>query len=237
MKTVVLIALAITCAPLIMGGFHQAPPTHAPPSLSPGCGGISGYVFDSGGKPVTNAEVYAEIVNDAPFVGRRPTAETDKDGRFFIKDASPGLNRLYALKEEEGYPDTSYRVYRTANSPPPPEILVTEGRITEGVVIRFGQKCETLLGTILDVDTLQPVKYAKVTFYSPDDPLTLISSGSGAEGKFETLLPPVSVNIKVSAQDYNEVSGFSVQALLKSTYSGDGSKKLNEITIYLRRSK
>jgi hypothetical protein len=237
MKILIIITIAIVGLTCITGFSYQSRHTSVPQRVSPGLGGITGYVFDVDGKPVANAEVYVEILDGAPFVGMRPTTETDKDGKFFIGNAKPGLNRILALKEEDGYPDTSSSLYQTTAIQASPEIVVIEGQIIDGVIIRLGQKCEKLSGSVIDAETGKPVKYATIKIYRADDPNIYIHFGSGAEGKFERLLPPVTINIKVTAQDYEEARDLDVRALMESVPSQIAAKNSNRLTIQLHRTK
>jgi Carboxypeptidase regulatory-like domain len=200
-----------------------------------GFGGLTGYVFDADGKPVANAEVFALLAEGSLLIGRRPTAETDKDGKFVLNHVKAGLNRVFAFKEQNGYPDTSFAFYQL-NSVATPEIYVREGHVVSGVIVRLGQKSEMLSGAVLDADSRSPIKHAQITLYWASNPSIYLSFSSDAEGKFARLLPPIPIQIKASARGYQE-SRINIQALTKSDQLKTANKNPNEITVLLRSVK
>ncbi len=237
MKTLFLITLIIASAICSTALLHQSQSESSLRKIEPGFGGLTGYVYDPDGRPVTNAEVYVEALDDAPFVGIRPRSSTDETGKFFIDNAKPGLNRVYASKEEDGYPDPSFPIYRDPDAPPP-EILVREGQITSGVIVRLGQKCEKLLVSVIDAETHSLIKHATITIYPTNNPNIRSSSAPDATGHFEILTPLAPANIRASAEGYGDANNLNVQALLESVRSRDAqSQRVNEITILLRRAK
>lgn len=235
MKIFTLIISTLASALCIMALFHQGRSAGSPQSVSPGFGGITGHVFDAEGNPVANAEVFAQLADGTPLVGRRAETETDKDGKFFINNVKPGLNRVFALKPEDGYPDTSSPLYRT-NSQATTEIFVLAGQVISGVIVRLGQRCEKLVGSVVDAGTNSPIKYAQITLHKADNPAIYISFSSDADGKFERLLPPIPIQIKATARGYEE-SRINIPALMKSDRAKTALKNPNEITILLRRVK
>ncbi len=236
MKTLLLVILVIAGATFITGFPQQSRSTTSLEYVAPGFGGISGYVFAPDGKPLANAEVCAEALDNAPFVGRMPRSSTDEDGKFFISNARPGSNRVYAFKEEDGYPDPSFSIYRDASTPPP-QVVVRKGDITRGVIVHLGRKCEKLLVSVIDADTHNPIKRATITIYSANNLSIRSSSASDAKGKFEILLPRVPARLKVMADGYEEASDLNVHALSESVHAQVATGKANEVTVLLRRAK
>ncbi len=230
---VILITAGAICFTVAFG---TSKPVSSVQRVLPGYGGLAGQVFGPDGKPVAGAEVYVEALDEAPFVGQRPWSRTDEDGRFFINNAKPGLNRVCASKEEDGYPDPSFLIYRDANAPPP-EVVVQDGQINRGIIISFRQKSERLLISVADADTSSTVKHATITIYSANNPDLWTSFGTNEKGKLEILMPLVPANIRVSAVGYLEARDLNVQALSDSARLQALPEKVNEITICLRRAK
>ena len=73
-------------------------------------GTITGMVLDEGGHAVAHAEVFIDVMQ---FHARKivKTWETAADGSFTIGSVSWGTYSAYAMKEEEGYPDSSIGLY------------------------------------------------------------------------------------------------------------------------------
>lgn len=235
MKIFMLIISTLASVLCIMAFFHQGKSAGSPQNVSPSFGGITGHVFDAEGNPVADAEVFAQLADGTPLAGRRAETETDKDGKFFINNVKPGLNRVFALKPEDGYPDTSSAFYQ-AKSQEAPEIFVLAGQVIRGVIVRLGQKCEKLVGSVLDAGTNGPIKYAQITLHRTDNPAIYISFSTDAEGKFETLLPPIPTQIKATARGYAE-SRINIPSLIKSDRAKATLRNPNEVTILLRRVK
>lgn len=203
-------------------------------TVASGCGGLIGYVLGYDGSPVANAEVYVTIINDAPFVGTRPSATTNKDGKFFIRNASPGLNRVFAFKEEDGYPDQSFPLYQDT-ALPSPELSIQEGEIVRGVVIRLGRKWERLILTVADAETRSSIQNSTLTLYSLDNPKVKTSLTPDSKGRFQVLIPSVPASIGIRADRYKEIRDLNVQSLLKSLQSQAKLGKPREMTILLHR--
>jgi len=236
MKTLMLIFLATMGATVTTVFLQQSRPATSLESVAPGFGGIAGYVFAPDGKPLANAEVYAEALDNAPFVGRMPGSSTDEDGKFFISNAKPGSNWVYAFKEEDGYPDPSFSIYRDASTPPP-QVVVRKGEVTRGVIVHLGRKCEKLLVSVVDADTHNPIKRATITIYPANNPSIRSSSAPDAKGKFEILVPRSPARLKVLADGYEEASDLNVHALSESVHVQVAAGEANKITILLRRAK
>ncbi len=234
MKALIILIVGIIGMTLPVA-FPQKPQSeNSPETVASGCGGLIGYVLGYDGSPVANAEVYVTIMNDAPFVGTRPSATTDKNGRFFIGNAKPGLNKVFAFKEEDGYPDQSFPMYQDA-ALPPPELNIREGEIARGVLIRLERKWDKLIVTVVDADTRNSIHNSTLTLYSIDNPKVKTSFTSDSKGKFQVLIPSVPASFRIRADRYEEIRDLNVQLLLKSLQSQAKLGKPREMTILLHR--
>ena len=84
-------AAACFCLAAPAGALLAAPPAAAP--LQPGT--LSGYVRDTHGKPIAQAQV--------TIVSTGETTETDKDGAYVFTDEDPGLYVIKAVRVKYHY--------------------------------------------------------------------------------------------------------------------------------------
>jgi hypothetical protein len=117
-------------------------------------GTITGRVLDTEGRPGLNAEVQA--FNTESGTGKVPTAYTDEQRIFLIKNLKPGTYRLPVAKERDGYPPTDSMFY-SADFTQPQEALVYEGQTTSDVMLYLGPKVAKLAGHIVDSTTKKEV--------------------------------------------------------------------------------
>ena len=122
-------------------------------------GSIEGLVVDVEGTPVQGVTVTGQY--EGPIVGRLPTSNTGVDGRFRLESVIPGWVRLTTSKPEDGYPNTMWGGLVGPDNADP-EVFVSAGDTTSGVVVLLGPRCGKLTGTILDASTGKPLLTARL---------------------------------------------------------------------------
>lgn len=160
-------------------------------------GTISGTVMDERGAPVAKAKVNADPTDGRPRASLVRSVETDENGHFLIDRLSWGSYRVFAQKEDAGYPNMNWSfysddIYRTveisANAPK------TEVRI------QLGPRGGILTGSIRNALTGAPLgatfKLARTT-----SPNKWISPGVASD--YRVLLPSsTDVVLEVSAPGF-----------------------------------
>jgi hypothetical protein len=177
-------------------------------------GTITGLVLDADGQPLSGAEVFA--VKSDSTMGKLPFTSTDEQGRFQLKNLSDGTYTVHASKEKDGYADTAFPFY-SVNSPIVPQVNVNEQQETPEVTIRFKQKAPKLFGRVVDAVTGMAINNSQITLRWADNPEVYRLTGPNRpemKGRFEVLVPPISLTIEVQAPGYKNW-----------TYSDDGSDK------------
>jgi hypothetical protein len=161
-------------------------------------GAIQGNVRDDKGKPVYRAQVSAYPVGNILVLSIRH-AETDESGRFTIDHLDWGRYRLYAMKEDENYPDTMWALY----SPTLPPILVLSPdspTVTRSLVL--GPKAGKLhIVSVTDAITGKNLAtLSGITLERTDGPNTFL----GVSTSVEYALVPSStdVSVKVESDGY-----------------------------------
>jgi hypothetical protein len=243
MKILVCMVLVIADATCPLALMQQSQSLNSPASVSLGFGKIKGHVFGADGKPLANAEVYAEILDGRPFVGQRPWARTDQEGKFSIEPVKPGLHKICAHKEEDGYPDPFSSFYPDAAADFP-EVNVRDGQITDGVIVRLGHRYEKLLVSAVDTENRSVIKHATLRMSLISNPIISKGLAADATGHFTILVPSAPASIKISATGYADAGNLNARALLDSARNQNASKRLravdanrvHETTIVLRRT-
>lgn len=164
-------------------------------------GAITGRVLDAEGRPVFNAQVQA--FNTESGMGKVPTAYTDEQGIFQIKNLKSGTYRLPVAKKEDGYPPTDSTFYSVGFTQPQ-QALVYEGQTTSDVILHLGPKVAKLAGHIVDSTTHKKVLVDRVliTLRRIDNPNYPHEISTDENGEFEVLVPPVPTTIEVSVPGY-----------------------------------
>ena len=165
-----------------------------------GLGRIEGQVVDVDGTPVEGVTVVAQY--EGPIAGMLPTSKTAVDGRFRLESVIPGWVRLTTSKPEDGFPNTMWSVGVGLNDAQPPEVLVSAGETTSGVVVRLGPKCGKLTGTILDASTGKPLLTARLRLAREDMPEGWLTTGPDETGDFLFALPDLAYSLEVTAPHF-----------------------------------
>jgi len=154
------------------------------PNLQQATGVIEVKVIDSQGNPISEASVYARSQTD---FRRRVGGDTDKEGRFVIKNLPEGEYFVDAYKESERYPIHFSRIYETDRRVWQ-IVKALPGKPTQ-VSLQLGPKCATLQLTIED-PAGRPTG-ASVKFIRLDNArLGSMTVGHDLSGYKEYLIPP-----------------------------------------------
>jgi hypothetical protein len=173
------------------------------PDSSPAFGAVEGRVVDADGHPVVGATVEVGPVDQPVVPGTLPRTTTDQQGNFFLDGVPPGTHMIYASKETEGYPSPYLAFFGVGNTATP-KVTVENKQVTEKVEVRLGPKAASLGGEIKDADTHQPVDSAEIILSREDNPENYFSFGPSQDGKFQRLIPPAPLRMKVSAPGYED---------------------------------
>jgi hypothetical protein len=187
-------------------------------------GSVAGRVLNAEGQPVAGAEVYADRTMSP--MGKRPSARTDENGVFLIRDLRPGTYTVSAAKEADGYPPTDSSLYSNGFVASAPEVAVYEQQTTSDVIVYLTQKAAKLKGKIVDDISGEPIQEIQVTLCRLDMPDRCLSTGGNIEdvkGAFELLTPSVPFTIEVSAPGY-KIRRYKIDSTQLRT---DAPKELN----------
>jgi hypothetical protein len=148
---------------------------------------IKGVVTDQNGVPVSGATVYAVpqglVLDDIAL----RSVETDADGKFdFRGHLELESYKLYARKDQDGYPDPLDHFYADSNADAQRADL-TANRPSATVTVKLGEKAGVVEGRVIDAETGAVLK-ARLSFLDGQGNGRGIDSN--AEGKFRALLPP-----------------------------------------------
>ena len=157
-------------------------------------GTVEGTVLNEKGKPVVDAAV--NVDNGKPTIGAIRYFRTDKKGHFVIDHLAWGNYKVFAQKESEGYPDSTWafysdNVFQTASlSQESPKAVV---------VIRIGPPCGVFHYSAMDASTGRTLD-AGVTLRRASNPNLFIS---GTNIPKQLLVPSLTdVLVEISAKGY-----------------------------------
>jgi len=160
-------------------------------------GAISGTVVDENGQPLDHARVNAEPVGSRPRSSAVRYVETDGSGHFVVDRLAWGTYRVFAKKEEAGYPDMQWSFYSN-------DIVtvatVTPGKLQSALQITLGPRCGVLTGSVTNALNGAPVN-SGLRLSRADNPQEWMSISMPP--KYRVLLPPsTDVLLQVSAPGF-----------------------------------
>jgi len=166
-------------------------------SFAQGNGAISGTVVDENGVPVSEAKVNAEPEDRRPGSLLLHYVETDSGGHFMISRLAWGKYKLFAKKDDSGYPDMRWSFYSDDIFP---TATVTPTAPDVEVQIQLAPKAAVLTGSIANALTGAPLNAGlKLTRAVP--PHKWISTS--VPPNYRVLLPPSSdILLEVSAPGF-----------------------------------
>lgn len=161
-------------------------------------GAITGRVINPSGYPVLGATVYAVKYNFEK--GIVPTARTNKKG-FFRMILPVGRYIVFAGKESLGYPESRGPMYGDAVNYS--DLLVKADEVKSRIVLTLGPRFGRLTLRVMDASTGKPLSSANIALLFQDGRSQSLETGLD-NGRFEMLVPPVPVTIKISGRGYEE---------------------------------
>jgi hypothetical protein len=160
-------------------------------------GTISGTVLGENRAPLVKAQVNANPVDNRPTGSLVRYVETDSNGHFLIDRLPWGKYRVFARKEDAGYPDLQWSFYSNDEFP---IVAVMPSTPVGELRIQLGPKAGILTGSVTDAITGAPVNAGFKLIRSGDlkkEISTSLPSG------YRVLLPPsTDVLLEVSARGY-----------------------------------
>ncbi len=160
-------------------------------------GAISGTVVDEDRAPLVKAEVNADAVDNRPTGSLVRYVETDSNGHFLIDRLPWGKYRVFARKEDAGYPDLQWSFY--SNDMFPIVAVMSRTPVAE-IRIQLGPKAGILIGSVTDAITGAPVN-AGIKLSRAGDLKKGISTSLPSD--YRVLLPPsTDVLLEASARGY-----------------------------------
>jgi hypothetical protein len=229
-----LLVTSITLWAVVAGGILRdaiyARPNSNVDQDQPYTGEIEGRVLDADGRPVGEAVVYAEangISNELI-----PSARTNGDGLFRIAIV-PGVYRIYAGKESEGYPESMSPIYRGAVRST--RVAVHLGETTGGVVLRVGPKLGRLTGSVIDGTTRKPIADVTITLRLAHNQAISLETNVDEGGHFTFIAPLRAFTIEAKASGYEDWSYTAGAAGQKVTPLKVVPNSTTKLTVSMRR--
>jgi hypothetical protein len=161
-------------------------------------GRITGTVINEKSEPIAHAKVTADPVDGRPRASAVRYVETDDNGRFLFEPMPWGTYRIFAKKEDEGFPDTAFSFY--SNDVFTVAEITPSASVAE-VRIRLGPRAGIVEGSVTNAASGVPVSAG----------LKLIRAAS-SDKWFSTSVPPsyrvlvpssTDVLLEVSAPGFN----------------------------------
>src|SRR5438067_2023218 len=169
--SICLTTLVLTCFAPAKESRHRIPA---------GSGVVQGRVVDARDRPVAGIKVYAE--REGPD-GIMPVIATNKRGRFSLKLLS-GKYRLFVVTENAGS-DLSWRLFNVA--PWIANIVVHDGRVTGGIILRWNLKQARIIGIAKDADTGGAVMKTGMLICLVDAPSACVETSiAGVTPRYQT---------------------------------------------------
>jgi hypothetical protein len=158
-------------------------------------GSVEGVVLDQQGKPIRDANVYANLEKDM----RRPvaTTTTDSAGKFLLRDLPAERVYIYAYKESDGYPNGFAAFFALPNDQSLVVMKVEAGQTTS-LTIKRGARSAHLKVHVTDENGSRIGAGLRLT--REDQP-----GGdyiTGTDGDVSMLVPPVPFRVMVDEDGY-----------------------------------
>jgi len=160
-------------------------------------GSIRGTVLADDGAPVSDAHVYAEVVQGSKILTVL-NKTTDDLGIFTFSRLAVGEYRVSADKQETGYLSTRPDIFIPK---PALTIVLTPDTPTATTIIRFSPKAGVITGWVKDSDTNRSI--AAHLSLAPTDGPGWSTTGAAGGFKFRLLIPAnTPVNFGACAEGY-----------------------------------
>ncbi len=167
-------------------------------------GTITGTVLDANGQPFKGVQV-CTYMRDAPSGSNESrgdcSATTDGAGQFRIDHVEMGVISVEAIKPEDGY-------VAFAGTSVTKEVTLTPNQLSATVVLNLGPKAGTLLPSVKDKFTGEPIKVFEVswTIFDSDEANGSYSGGQQVnQGIRRAIVPPEKyLVLTISARGYKK---------------------------------
>jgi len=158
-------------------------------------GVIAGRVINEAGEYVAGAEVHAISAESGLPSGYVRYVETDKDGNFKLDHLTWGSYYVFAKKEADGYPETSWDIYSNGVLT---ECGVTAANPKATVLVAIGPKAGTIVGTIVNAATGAPVENPGIRLWRWNNGTAFLDGrGDWKAPEYHQLVP---ANVEVGLQ-------------------------------------
>jgi hypothetical protein len=161
-------------------------------------GVIRGTVINEQAQPVSKAKVSADLIGGRVHATAVRYVETNADGNFMLDRLEWGAYRIYAMKEEENYPNTSWSFYSISLAP---TVTLSSHAPSATVSLQIGPKAGTLrIRSLTDAVTGKSIlDLAGVSLKRTGVPSTFI----GVSPSDHILVPSVTdVTVEIQANGY-----------------------------------
>jgi 5-hydroxyisourate hydrolase-like protein (transthyretin family) len=126
-------------------------------------GAVKVFVTDASGKPVRQALVRADRMDEGTTVGVVPECLTDESGKCSCEHLSFGAYTVNASKVEAGYPPMHIPLFR--HGQPPKTFRLSTDHPTEEISLALGPKAASIEVSVIDDATGKPVENPRVILY------------------------------------------------------------------------
>jgi hypothetical protein len=167
-------------------------------------GVIAGIVVNEAGSPVAGAHVMSRDLDPNTvevFAGVVRSFATDRQGKFLISGLTTGHDfKVYAEKEEDGYPNTMLRMYNPKDEAPVAVATLTARE--QMVTLHIGPRAGRLKWNVTDAVTGYYIDKPIIRLQRSDNDTSMFGTPIASDG----LLVPANtaVIVSVSAHGYRE---------------------------------
>lgn len=111
---------------------------------------------------------------------------------------------MYAQKPNSGYGDAEFAFY-SVGRPPSPQVDIKAADKSVNVMVNLGEPGGILKASVVDEETGEPVTTARCRLSLMQDANTYISLSVRTEGGIDTPVPPLPLDMAVTAPGYEDV--------------------------------
>ena len=216
------ILLTLICSFSFSTAFAQSPSYYT----------VSGDVRDEFGRPASGINVCAFPEQYQPGKGVI-CGQSDENGLFIIRLASPGKYTMFPEKSLSGYMPQNRPFYRHSSAVIP-EVRLDDNTRDLSVSVILSPKSGVIAGKIMDAQTNLPVDDVRITMCRVDDPKACFStSAKDSKGKFKVMASLVPFSMRFTADGYEDWLG--ANGLNEPMNLGSGDTM--ELDVYLKRRK
>jgi hypothetical protein len=162
---------------------------------------VTGRVLNEKGQPVAKANVCASPTV-AAVIGELDCDHSNSGGAFRVFLRGSIEYTITAVKEREGYPDTTNTFYGPPATPLP-TVRRKAGQSQHEVTVYVGPAFGMLIGKVRDAETNQPIDSVIMDLHHANNPKNAMGRSTGLPlGRLRLPVPPVPVIFKISAPGY-----------------------------------